>query len=679
MSARCTSDLMAIGGGACAATQARLQIILVSFTHFYMAKAPSAALERVKALQADLAGSTDLNPIAELISTARSLISANSASETKAVHLATRVVAKSLSALCEQDKIDFTRTDEHGWLVSKEGNDPSSVVAAWLAMQWNDFVALLHEPMLHSEVPTLRLAAVEMSMMLQASSSESLGHTGVPRWSPTPFRSLVDTLLHTTISDDVVDKVAEDYLEIYDDVRFMFCKALSTALKNASPKDTHLRSHALRFLVRITAIPTEDEHLNNFLVPHLAAPARNTEHQGTNDAPMFSDSEEEEDTGAPERATAAAARTASGRKRSRHGNLRDSLHSLGAQRQAFATAWLSLLLPRHVGGAPLGGPLSHGEVHGILVRLHAQILPHLPLPNMVHDFLVDCLDSRGTTALLALNGLYTLIVSHNLDYPAFYTRLYALLDANVLHTKYRSRFMRMLNTFLSSTHLSAALVASFLKRLSRLSLRAPPAAIVEVVPFVWNLLRRHPNCMPMIHREWGGDHLALGPAGVEDGFDPIEPNPTKTGALESSLWEISAFGAHAYALQNQGRPANNGGDAHYLASVSTFARILAEPFTQQRYELEEFLDTTYTTLFETETNKTLKRRQRGDKEPPSPAIRDIETDLGVPALVATVSNNVDAAIRREERKRLRVTAYPAPGDSVENVPLDECARLWDMT
>ena len=84
-----------------------------------MAKAPSAALERVKALQADLAGSTDLNPIAELISAARGLISADSASETKAVHLATRVVAKSLSALCEQDKIDFTRTDERGLLVSK--------------------------------------------------------------------------------------------------------------------------------------------------------------------------------------------------------------------------------------------------------------------------------------------------------------------------------------------------------------------------------------------------------------------------------------------------------------------------------------------------------------------------------------------------------------------------------
>ncbi|WFD35670.1 Maturation and nuclear export of 40S ribosomal subunits interacting protein [Malassezia cuniculi] len=641
-----------------------------------MSKAPSAALAGVKALQTKLAGSTDLNPIAELISTAKKLHGDGNPSEPKAIHLATRVVTRSFAALCEQGRIDFTRADDKGVLIAKEQSDPASIVAAWLAAQWNSFVAFLHDSLLFSEAPTLRLAAVEMSMSLQTAASESMAGGGASRWSPTPFRQLVHALFHNDVYDDVVDKFAEDYLEVYDDVRYMFCKAASSALKNASEKETRLRSRVLQLLVRITAIPTKDEHLNNYLVPHLAETSRKSEPEAQ-DAPMFSDSDEDESP--LEKATAAAARAASGKKRSRSGTLRDSLHSLGAQRQAFATAWLALLLPKRIKSQPAGGPLSPGETHGILVRLHAQILPHLPLPNMLHDFLVDCLDSKGTTALLALNGLYTLIVSHNLDYPAFYTRLYALLDANVLHTKYRSRFMRMLNTFLSSTHLSAALVASFLKRLSRLALRASPAAIVEVVPFVWNLLRRHPNCMPMIHREWDGDHLALGPAGIEDGFDPLEPNPSKTGALESSLWEISAFGAHAYALQNQGRSVSGiGGDAHYLASVNTFARILADPFTKQRYELEEFLDTTYATLFETEANKTLRRRKREDKEPPSPAIRDIEADLAVPALVATVSNNVDVAIRREERKRLRVCAYPAPGDVAENVPIDECARLWDM-
>lgn len=49
-------------------------------------------------------------------------------------------------------------------------------------------------------------------------------------------------------------------------------------------------------------------------------------------------------------------------------------------------------------------------------------------------------------------------------------------------------------------HLPAVLVASFVKRLSRLSLNAPPAAIVVIIPFIYNMLRRHPSLMQMIHR-----------------------------------------------------------------------------------------------------------------------------------------------------------------------------------
>jgi U3 small nucleolar RNA-associated protein 19 len=104
------------------------------------------------------------------------------------------------------------------------------------------------------------------------------------------------------------------------------------------------------------------------------------------------------------------------------------------------------------------------------------------------------------------------------DYPLFYTRLYTFLDRDVLHLKHRARYFRLTELFLSSTyaviirilwkyltrlrvrHLPAALLASFVKKLSRLSLTAPPAAIVIIVPFVYNILKRHPALMVMIHR-----------------------------------------------------------------------------------------------------------------------------------------------------------------------------------
>ena len=49
-------------------------------------------------------------------------------------------------------------------------------------------------------------------------------------------------------------------------------------------------------------------------------------------------------------------------------------------------------------------------------------------------------------------------------------------------------------------HLPVSLLASFVKRLARLSLHAPPAAIVMIIPFTYNVLKKHPALMVMIHR-----------------------------------------------------------------------------------------------------------------------------------------------------------------------------------
>lgn len=667
---------------------------------FFSATMGAAPLERVKAIQGQLAASTDLNPLVELLELARKLhgdlLETQDKDKLKALTLAVRVLSQSLVALCASGALDVAHVTDTGLLALGEAsNEPRVQVARWMKEQWNAYVQFVVETLLVSPVSSVRLAALEVTMSLQVAASEALA-CDAGKWSITPFRLLVRILLFREVADDIVDAFAESYLEIYDDVRYEFCRELSRILRavpDASARHAHIRSHARTWLVRITAIPTQDDHLNNFLVPHLAkAPPKKK--RKTQKKPKFGedgagsdDDEDMKDVLAQAPASdsddddEAAAEVPAGRSRRarRTKTLRESMHSLPAQRQAFAGAWLSLLLPAsHTDASGTlvvhGGSLSLAETHDILVRLHAQILPHLPKPTMLHDFLVDCLDARGTTALLALNGLFTLIVSHNLDYPAFYTRLYALLDASVMHTKYRSRFMRMLDTFLSSTHLPVAIVASFLKRLSRLSLRATPAAIVEIVPFVWNLLRRHPSCMQMIHREWDGDHLALGPTGVEDPFDAQEPNPLHTGALESSLWEIAAFGAYHLSQNQQQRTLAAGGDTHYLGSVTTFASILAEPFTQQKYNLEEFLDTTYGTLFDTEARKTLQHKERAKPRAP-PATEPLDVTLQVPPMLPTKSATAEQAARRETRKRLRHYAFPT---EEADATADVCAKLWRM-
>ena len=83
------------------------------------------------------------------------------------------------------------------------------------------------------------------------------------------------------------------------------------------------------------------------------------------------------------------------------------------------------------------------------------------------------------------------------------------------------------------SHLPAYLVAAFIKRFARLALTAPPPGLLLVLPFINNLIRRHPSCRVLLHR--------LPEGGAEPTVDPYlmeEEDPARSGALESSLWEV---------------------------------------------------------------------------------------------------------------------------------------------
>lgn len=242
----------------------------------------------------------------------------------------------------------------------------------------------------------------------------------------------------------------------------------------------------------------------------------------------------------------------------------------------------------------LSNNLSQSQRKSLLRIMVHNIEPWFSRPELLMDFLTDSYNVGGATSLLALSGLFYLIQEKNLDYPQFYPKLYSLLDADLLHSKHRSRFFRLMNTFLLSTHLPATLVASFIKRLSRLAINAPPPAIVAIIPFIYNLFKSHPTCTFMLHRviydpKFKEDVEATG---MDDPFDPNEPDPTRTDAIESSLWEIETL------------------QSHYHPNVAAIARIISEQFTKQAYNLEDFLDYTYQGMLQGELgseDKPLKR------------------------------------------------------------------------
>ena len=107
--------------------------------------------------------------------------------------------------------------------------------------------------------------------------------------------------------------------------------------------------------------------------------------------------------------------------------------------------------------------------------------------------------------------------------------------------------------------------------MTRLSLTAPPAACVIVIPFIYNLLKRHPTCMALIHSNKAVEES-------DDPFDMNEMNPYECRAIDSSLWEVQTL------------------TQHYYANVSTLAKIFGEQFLKPKYNLEDFLDHTYATV-----------------------------------------------------------------------------------
>jgi U3 small nucleolar RNA-associated protein 19 len=246
------------------------------------------------------------------------------------------------------------------------------------------------------------------------------------------------------------------------------------------------------------------------------------------------------------------------------------VRSLFQHRKHGEDAWLALIELARV-------KEQRKRILDIMART---IAPWFTRPELLSDFLTDSYNAGGSISILALSGVFYLIQERNLDYPSFYPKLYSLLDSDILHSKHRSRFFRLMDTFLASTHLPAVLVASFIKRLSRLALNAPPSAIVFVVPWIYNVIKRHPLCAFMIHRvPVDPDGMTrMENEGLEDPFIADETDPMETRADESSLWEI---------VQLQ---------SHYHPNVATIAKIISEQFTKQQYNLEDFLDHSYSSV-----------------------------------------------------------------------------------
>ncbi|KAJ3767453.1 CBF/Mak21 family-domain-containing protein [Lentinula raphanica] len=507
---------------------------------------------------------------------------------------------------------------------SSKADEKTKIVKAWLWERLNEYVDLLCG-LLKDEEKILRTSALQILFSIQKHLSTSVSQEK-PEFHNAHFRRIVHALVfnppchrdHAENDDDSENLIDVDVLELfhstwlslYDDVRWFFLRQAGTILSNLDlKKHPYVPTNFLSILEKLassSSFPISPEQLSKegkWWVEEMGrAPpkAKKSRSKSTSKSAAMDTDEDEDDHESEgenkeededdwrkffdeqDKDTDTKTKTAGIKGRKHTLTLHQSLHNISSHRAVFTHAWLSLL-PK------LSVPGSMERTRDLAVRalnvMHRGVLPFMTRPVLVMDWVGACVDYGGTPGLLALNALFILMKEYNLDYPSFYTRLYAFLDRDLLHLKHRARFFRLAEVFLSSSHLPLTLIASFIKRLSVLSLSAPPSAIVIVIPFVWNLMKRHPGLMGLIHREWDEQNGLY-----EDPYVRVHPSdPLLTDALSSSLFEL-----HSQV-------------SHYHAPVSSMAKVFEGVFTKEEYKMEDFLDHGYGSLFDVEANRKIKK------------------------------------------------------------------------
>jgi U3 small nucleolar RNA-associated protein 19 len=238
--------------------------------------------------------------------------------------------------------------------------------------------------------------------------SEALTASMTPRsyrfasatWSIVVASLLAASSLPATLKEEL----ASSYFNVFDDLRFNFLKEAAIQCSAVSTSE-HSAGNLLSLLELITSMPSEPSHLNRFLTTSPEKLAK-LQSSGTkrgkkrkrkdaadskpadNSTGIFDASSEEEEVPA---------------EQNTGGKLHDLL-SVKAHRRVFQQCWMALF------------PLlkTEDQIKRVLLIMHQSIVPHMQNPASMMDFLSDCCRHGGTIALLALNGLYQLIIKYNL-------------------------------------------------------------------------------------------------------------------------------------------------------------------------------------------------------------------------------------------------------------------------
>lgn len=434
------------------------------------------------------------------------------------------------------------------------------------------------------------------------------------RFGFTSYSSVILAFLHCETEIDV-DVLLMLRAEVFDkgDCAYYALRVIKTRIKQAKEAATRGR-HAGQHhdetllmitrnaldLLRVISLPTEIDQSSFLLQPSIG---QDDDGDSEADGNMSqSDNDDYDDENDDEGKKPALKRTRKGldpasrssvglgpeAKKHKRASIMTSSEQLldtNSHRVAYSKAWLALL----------SVPLTIPQHKAVLKHLPDHVIGDMVNPLLLADYLTQTFSCGGILAVLALEGLFQLIVRFNLDYPRFFDALLDLCSVETLTAKYRSKFMRLLCASLRSTNLPSYQVATFIKRLMTLALHVPtPSAMFCIAQCTW-LLRQHPACHVLVHRPPSRTKV-----GSQDSAGGKEGDQSdREEALQSSLWEAEALMTHhMHGVSTL---------AAALQSTSSTAPASAATATSQApIRVEDYVESSFLSLMEAELSKVKK-------------------------------------------------------------------------
>lgn len=201
---------------------------------------------------------------------------------------------------------------------------------------------------------------------------------------------------------------------------------------------------------------------------------------------------------------------------------------LANHRVAYQNAWIALLMD-----------VEHDKVttQRLLASVPRWVMPFMSNPLLLSEFFLKAFKNAKQLSICisALSGMFYLLSKHRLGNPDvvhktgspseeasstnahFYQRLYRLITPAAFAPRLRVRFLRLLNLSLRSDLLPTCLVASFIKKCSRVACLVSPAATLCLEALVLSLLQKyHATCKSLLSLP---DHVSATLRVAGDSFD----------------------------------------------------------------------------------------------------------------------------------------------------------------